>query len=75
MIIKKGTKIFISHIKRGDFTVIATKDFDTNMNKLYPVALAQDKELTHDGVTWKPGEQIPCHKNLCETVTIESKTV
>jgi len=66
MKIKKGTHLEINHSRKGKFKAIATKDFDTEKDDIYPVAVAQEGRV--DGLVkqWLKGEEIPCKAHLCK---------
>ena len=63
MKIKKGTKLLITHFRKGRFKGIALNDFDTN-DEFYPIVLNQDYKV---GISldWEQGEKIPCRGKFC----------
>jgi len=67
MKIKEGTLLNVNHIRSGKWVGIATRDFDTDNEPLYPIALAQLKPV--DGLItkarWVKGDNMPCRKTLC----------
>ncbi len=70
MKISKGAILEVTHSRKGRFTAIATKDFDTETETFYPVATTTYVEgLNTD---WVVGESIPCRGSLC-TVTVIRK--
>ncbi len=63
MEITKGTILEVSHNRKGRFTAIAERNFDTEQETFYPV-----KTTVHvEGVVneWVSGESIPCRGSLC----------
>ena len=68
MKIFKGTILKIRHQRNGEFFGMATKDFDSEMEKFYPIQSAQ--LTTVKGVTneWELGDSVPCR---AEFVTFE----
>lgn len=63
MKIKATTHLEISHSRKGTFKCFATRDFDTESEELWPVALAEG-ELRGASRVWTAGESIPCRSNL-----------
>ena len=70
MKIEKGTLVKVSHSRKGEFTGIATDDFDTEDVGFYPIALAENKAVMGMDTEWFPGENVPCKSTLC---TIEKE--
>ena len=71
MLIVKGQHLHVNHKRRGEFDAVATRDFDTDSEEFYPVAVAKGSLIKGFSVTtwWGPGDEIPCRKSLC-TLTI-----
>lgn len=65
MKIIKGQHLHINHRRKGEFNAAALRDFDTDTEEFYPVAVAEG--LVEGIVTdWEEGEKIPCRNTLCE---------
>lgn len=62
--IKKGTILQVTHVKKGFFTGIVTRDFDNLRENFFPIALHQDQNLKDANYEWKRGEEIPCRSTL-----------
>lgn len=69
MKINKGDLLKIKSSRKGTYTAIATKDFDTETDEWYSVALA-DKNKAIVGMNpdnlWIAGDEVPCRRGLCE---------
>lgn len=65
MKILKGTIVEVNSSRRGIFEGIALKDFDTETDEFYPIALHQEKMIRGMNNEWENGEEIPCRKTLC----------
>jgi len=65
MKIKKGTILIVKHSRKGEFFGRALKDFDTEADEFYPIAVAQVKPVIGINTGWENGEEIPCRKGLC----------
>lgn len=64
MIIKEGTKLTVSHQRKGKFEGIAAKDFDTEKTTFYPIAtLEYVRGMANE---WGAGDTIECRNTLCE---------
>jgi len=72
MIIKKGTFLNVRHSRKGNFKGIATKDFDTEKEEFYPIAVMQEKPVEGLDTEWKQGEEIPCRNTLCKIEIIKN---
>lgn len=57
--IKAGTKLRITHSRKGTFDCIATRDFDPKAEAFFPVKLIT-KKVSGMSTTWEEGEEIPC---------------
>lgn len=70
MEIKKGTKLRVTHTRKGTFTGVAFEDFDTN-DEFYRITV-DDKQQTVMGLTtdWCVGERIPCRASLTQITVI-----
>ena len=71
MKIKKGTLLQVNHSRSGNWKGIATKDFDTEKEEFYPIALAQEKEVHGLNTIWEKGDNMPCRNTLCKIEAIE----
>lgn len=65
MKIKKGTVLAVNHSRSGRWTGIATKDFDTEKDEWYPIALHQDEPVHGLNNSWEKGEDMPARRGLC----------
>ncbi len=67
MLIKKGQLVFVKSSRKGNYKAIALKDFDTENDEWYPVALAElGKSLVgmnKDNI-WVAGDEVPCRRGL-----------
>jgi len=70
MDIQKGSKLVISHSRKGKINCIATDDFNTETTKWYPVVAAEMVEGR--SMDWEEGEKIPCNADFCRKVEIIS---
>jgi len=68
MKISKGTIVSVNHSRKGKFQAMAIKDFDTQKEEFYPLALVTPrvKGMNND---WVTGEEIPCRNSLCKIAT------
>ncbi len=69
MKINKGTLLDVNHTRKGKFIGIATRDFDTDNETFYPIALAENKVLPtmsamNDDLI--KGDDVPCRNSLCQ---------
>lgn len=63
MEIAKGTILEIKHSRKGRFTAIAERDFDTETETFYPVSTTKFVDgMVND---WDVGESIPCRGSFC----------
>ena len=69
MHIKKDTILKINHIRKGQFTAIAERDFDTETTEWYPIVAAE--LVTGRSQNWEIGEHIACRAKFCTLCTIE----
>lgn len=72
MKIKKGELLEIIHTRKGNFKAVATRDFDTEKEEFYPVALHSGSPaklgigtagalgLGLPKYEWDKGDEIPC---------------
>lgn len=64
MKIKSGTKVRVTHKRKGTFTGYATEDFDTEATEFYPIKTAQFVSgMAND---WEEGEIVSCRNTLCK---------
>ena len=73
MKIKKGQLLAVSHRRKGNFTGIAKRDFDTDDEEFFPIALAQEEVVVGISNDWIEGETVPCRNTLCTISKIEEK--
>ena len=66
MRIKKGTLLEVTHCRSGKWLGIATRDFDTDKEEFYPLALAQKYTVKGLNTVWEEGENMPCRNCLCK---------
>ena len=66
MNIKKGTKLYVNHSRKGKFYAYAEKDFNTN-DEWFPIILSEKSFVQGMNPTtnWRSGERIPCRSSLC----------
>lgn len=57
--IKAGTKLRITHSRKGTFECVATRDFDPKAEAFFPVKLVS-KTVNGMATSWQEGEEIPC---------------
>ena len=70
MNIKKGTKLKVADKRKGTFIGVAIRDFNTEKEEFYPIAL--DQEVLHGlSRNWLKGDEVPCRNTLCKLKTIE----
>ena len=67
MIIKKDTVIQVKSSRKGNYKAIVLKDFDTEKDEWYPVALAEAKAIVgmNRNNLWIAGDEVPCRRGLC----------
>lgn len=65
MLISKGTKLIVSHSRKGRFMGVASEDFDSETAEWFPIKVAQPVVF---GMVneWEDGESIPCRASLCK---------
>ena len=72
MKIKKGQLLFVRDCRKGNYSGIATEDFDTEEDEWYSISLVKG---TVDGITtkdkWIAGDDISARRGLCR-VEIEN---
>lgn len=76
MKINKGTLLDVDHTRKGKFVGMAMRDFDTDTEEWYPIALAQNQVVQGlaMGNIWIEGDEIPCRGSFCQiTIRQESK--
>lgn len=71
MKIKKDTLLYIKHSRSGNWKGIATRDFDTDKEEFYPIALAQEEAVFGLNTTWEKGDNMPCRNSLCKVEILE----
>lgn len=62
-IIKAGTKLRITHYRKGTFDCVAMRDFDPKFEHFFPVKLIT-KQVVGLSTDWVEGEEIPCRSDL-----------
>ena len=65
MIIKKGAILDVKHSRSGNWTGIATEDFDTEKDEWYPLALAQEEIVEGMNIFWEKSNDMPARRGLC----------
>lgn len=68
MKVTKGQVLQVRHTRKGVFTGIADRNFDTEQEEFYPISLAAE-EVEGEGTVWVAGDKIPCRNTLC-TITV-----
>lgn len=71
MKIKKGTVLSVAHQRSGKWIGQAIRDFDTEKEEFYPLALYQDETVSGMSTSWERGDEIPCRGDLCKIKVIE----
>lgn len=73
MKIKKGSLLLVKSSRKGTYKAIALKDFDTENDEWYSVALAQEKPLNgfQTIAKWEEGDEVPCRRGLCTVELLE----
>lgn len=61
--IKAGTKLRITHSRKGIFECIATRDFDPKTETFFPVRLISEK-IGGASKVWQEGDEVPCRSGL-----------
>lgn len=61
--IKAGTKLRITHSRKGTFECVATRGFDPKAEDFFPVRLVS-QEVHGMTKEWIEGEEIPCRSTL-----------
>jgi hypothetical protein len=61
---QKGTLIDVNHSRSGKWRSIATKDFDTEKDAWYPIALAQEETVYGVVNSREHGADMPARKGL-----------
>lgn len=70
MKVTKDSILEIKHDRKGQFTAIATNDFDTEKDTFYPVKTTACVEgMVNE---WDVGESIPCRGSLCSITVIRA---
>lgn len=57
--IKAGTKLRITHSRKGTFECVAMRDFNPKTEAFFPVRLIS-KSVEGMSTSWQEGEEIPC---------------
>ena len=70
MLVKQGQLIKVTHTRKGTFEVVAAKDFDTEKEEWYPVAIAYGETIEGLSRAWEYGTRIPCRRSLCKIEVI-----
>ena len=71
MKVKKGTKLLVNHSRKGKFKGVATKDFDTEKDEWFSIAVIKGEEVHGLSSAWIEGEEVPCRKDLCIVTVIK----
>jgi len=70
MIIKKGTKLKVSHCRKGKFIGEAAEDFDTETKEFFPIIHLEGEIYKVAGFgslsSYDYGESVPCKNSFCE---------
>ena len=64
MLVNQGDLLTITHARKGTFDAVALRDFDTDTEEWYPVALASQECVEGSTTDWVGGESIPCRASL-----------
>lgn len=68
MKITKGSKLEITHRRKGKFIAIASKDFDSD--DIYSLPIVADTTVEGVNTTWGQRAPIPCRIELVENINI-----
>ena len=71
MKIKEGQLLAINHARKGPFVAVALRDFDSEEEDWFPVALAKGyvKGIsTGLGPDWITGDEIPCRASFVRSI-------
>lgn len=71
MKITKGQLLTISHRRKGEFTAVATEDFDSDKVTFFPVAVAL-VSVEGKNTDWEPGENIPCRAKFASILKVHN---
>ena len=71
MKVEQNTLLKVNHSRKGEFTGIAMKDFDTEDTEFYPIAVAQISSVKGAKLEWEQGYMIPCKGSLCKIEIID----
>lgn len=72
MEITKGQRIQVHHLRKGVFDAVAQRDFNTDSEEWYPLALARGNFVRGLSVAtyWEAGDEIPCRKSLSTLILV-----
>ena len=72
MEIKKNQLVKVKHQRKGEFTAIASEDFDTEERTFYPLSLIKGNPIKiSPGDPYEAGDSIPCRNSFCELELIK----
>ena len=71
MKITKGQVLKIKHARKGNITVIANQDFDSETEIFYPVSTVEAIDGINTESKWLAGGVIPCKGSMCTIKSIE----
>lgn len=69
MFIKAGTRLMVSHKRKGRFEGKAARDFDTETEEFYPIITLE--RLSGMSQDWEVGERVECRNDLTKIMIIE----
>ena len=72
MKIAKGQILLVNHHRSDKWKGIAARDFDTETEEFYPIALAEEKPvrgLARETI-WEMGDIMPCRNTLCKITIV-----
>lgn len=69
MRVKEGQLVRIFHSRKGLFFAVAVRDFDTEVDEFFPVAVAEGYVYGLSDA-WAVGEEIPCKARLVVRVEV-----
>lgn len=67
----KNTIVGVCHKRHGKFTGIVLKDFDTDVEEFYPIAVYQYDPVIGLSTVWNKGDEIPCRKSMVELFILD----
>lgn len=73
MKIQKGTRVQVDSCRKGKYIGVATRDFDTEKDEWYHIAVDQDEPVRGMNTDWFRGDDIPARRGLCKVEPLNQK--